>query len=227
MPWSKRLKEFSVKNKNLLSIWAGSALLLSVFIKIMDSIFQTGEIHRLDLLAFSLVEKIRSPLMTTLEKTFTSLGSTKTIIFLTLTVIVILWISKQRWIALYMLLVTIGARLGTLLIKFEIARDRPQIIPHLVKARGFSFPSGHSFVSASVYLALYLIACGFVKNQKPRIFIFCFAFLLIILISSSRVYLGVHYLSDIMAGVSIGTAWTLFLSPIFLRKRNDLRVDRS
>lgn len=86
-------------------------------------------------------------------------------------------------------------------------RPRPDFLIRLVNVEGYSYPSGHSLSGAAVYFTLAILLC-----QESRSFIvLSFASLLIFLISLSRVYLGVHYISDVMAGVLLGIAWAALL----------------
>lgn len=95
------------------------------------------------------------------------------------------------------------------LVKAHVARPRPMVVPHLVEVGNMSFPSGHSADSAVVYLTLAALATQVTRDPLVRRYIVAVAILLVGAIGCSRVYLGVHWPSDVAAGWSFGTLWAL------------------
>ena len=95
------------------------------------------------------------------------------------------------------------------LIKHVIARTRPDLVPHLVEASGYSFPSGHSANSAIIYLTLAALASQVIRTRAARAYLFGVAILIAGAVGISRIYLGVHWPSDVLAGWSFGTLWAL------------------
>ncbi len=95
------------------------------------------------------------------------------------------------------------------LIKVQVARPRPDVVPHLVEVSHMSFPSGHAASSAVVYLTLAGLASQVTPNRVARRYMLSVAILLVGAIGCSRVYLGVHWPSDVLAGWSFGTLWAL------------------
>ena len=95
------------------------------------------------------------------------------------------------------------------LIKHVIVRARPDLVPHLVEASGYSFPSGHSANSALVYLTLAALGSQVTRGRAMRAYLFGAAILISGAVGVSRVYLGVHWPSDVAAGWSFGTLWAL------------------
>jgi membrane-associated phospholipid phosphatase len=95
------------------------------------------------------------------------------------------------------------------LLKGEVARPRPTLVPHWVDAANASFPSGHAAGSAMVYLTLAALATQVVRDRAARRYFLVAAILLVGAIGTSRVYLGVHWPSDVLAGWSFGTLWAL------------------
>ncbi len=95
------------------------------------------------------------------------------------------------------------------LIKAEVARPRPDLVPHWVDVANASFPSGHAAGSATVYLTIAALASQVVRDGAARRYIVVAAILLVGAIGTSRVYLGVHWPSDVLAGWSFGTLWAL------------------
>jgi len=93
------------------------------------------------------------------------------------------------------------------LLKLAVGRDRPVIVPHLTEAGGASFPSGHSFNAALVYIALALAFAALTPRPRLRWMLILCAAVLSLAIAFSRVWLGVHFPSDALAGWSGGAAW--------------------
>lgn len=106
-----------------------------------------------------------------------------------------------------------GAILGGLL-KAMFARPRPEVVPHLVEVHSLSFPSGHSLNSAIVYLTLAILLARELAHWRLRIYVVTVAATLVLLIGFSRVYLGVHFPSDVLAGWSLGAGWALAMGII-------------
>ena len=95
------------------------------------------------------------------------------------------------------------------LIKNKVLRARPELVPHLVPASGYSFPSGHAASSAVVYLTISAIAGQVTPDRAIRRYLLGCAILLVGMIGTSRVYLGVHWPIDVLVGWSFGTLWAL------------------
>ncbi|WP_338466013.1 phosphatase PAP2 family protein [Novosphingobium sp. ZN18A2] len=105
------------------------------------------------------------------------------------------------------------------LLKIAIARPRPEIVPHLTHATGMSFPSGHSFNSAAIYLAMALTFGALSQRRRIRVLLVAGAFTLSSAIALSRVWLGVHHPTDVIAGWLGGTGWALFAYALSHRSR--------
>lgn len=113
--------------------------------------------------------------------------------------------AEAGWIAVSL----IGASLIDNGLKAWIARPRPALVPHLAQVTDASFPSGHAMVSAALYLTLALMLADGAKGWAPRVALVAFASLIVVLIGCTRVFLGVHWPSDVLAGWLFGTAWAL------------------
>ena len=150
---------------------------------------------------------IGPPWLETAARDVTSLGS---IVVLTLIVLIVagLFYSLRRRREALTLLITSGGGLGlTNLLKDLFGRSRPDPIYRAVEATTSSFPSGHAMLSAVVFLTLAAICMGYVSRHLVRIYIMSVAVTLTLVIGISRIYLGVHWLTDVLAGWSIGAAW--------------------
>jgi undecaprenyl-diphosphatase len=105
----------------------------------------------------------------------------------------------------------IGASLLNIGLKSLIHRARPEVVPHLVEAFNSSFPSGHAMSSAAIYLTIAITLTGAQPHPGGRIYVMAFAVVLVMLIGASRVFLGVHWPSDVLAGWALGGAWALLV----------------
>lgn len=103
----------------------------------------------------------------------------------------------------------IGASTLNALLKLVLQRPRPDIVPHLAQVSSASFPSGHAMTAAAVYLTLGVMLAQAQPSRWARAYLLGFATLLVLLIGCSRVYLGVHWPSDVLAGWCFGSSWAL------------------
>ncbi len=104
-----------------------------------------------------------------------------------------------------------GGAMSTLL-KLIFARQRPDLVPHLIDVRSLSFPSGHAMNSAIVYLTLGALLARVEKRASVRVYLLSAAITLTLIIGFSRVYLGVHWPSDVIAGWCVGATWAVLSS---------------
>lgn len=109
-------------------------------------------------------------------------------------------------------------------IKRLVGRERPEIVPHLMEAGGASFPSGHSFNSAVVYIAIALAFATLSRRQSVRFTIIGAAMVLSAAVAWSRVWLGVHFPSDVTAGWLGGAGWA-FLAAALLQRSAEKAAD--
>ena len=109
--------------------------------------------------------------------------------------------------------------IGNHLLKLFFHRARPTILPHMVTEHSFSFPSGHATASTLLYGTLIFVMALFFKEKTPRLIAQIIVGLLIFSIVVSRIYLGVHYPSDVLAGVLFGSSWLLFTYPYYKHKK--------
>ena len=174
----------------------------------------------IDKLAYNiLVEKLRSPTLTIFMKTITKLSNTTFIVALAILLTLLfqfLW--KKEKIAMLIPTNLVIIALINQILKLIFQRDRP-IGYRLIEMTGYSFPSGHAMVSMAFYGLLIYIIYHLIKKKSLRITIVTINIIIIFLIGISRVYLGVHYLSDVVTGYSISIIYLLFLAKI-LKKYN-------
>lgn len=139
----------------------------------------------------------------------TSLGGVPALTLITLVVVLYLVVSRRfQNAALVAGAVTGGAVLTTVL-KMGFSRPRPELVDHLVTVQNMSFPSGHATSSAVVYLTLGALLARTERQWAVRAYVFAVAGFLTLLVGVSRVFLGVHYPTDVLAGWTLGAAWAL------------------
>ena len=112
--------------------------------------------------------------------------------------------------AAFVFLASVGGWMLNDLLKEVFARPRPQVVPHLRQVMSLSFPSGHALTSAAVYLTLGALLMRVAQSRLAKFYCMFIAMLATLLIGSTRVYLGVHYPTDVLAGWLIGISWALF-----------------
>jgi len=120
-----------------------------------------------------------------------------------------LLIKRHRWYSIKVAAIALTSTAMMLLLKNIFSRQRP-LIPLLKPALGYSFPSGHSMMSFSFYGLLIYLAYKYVENPFLRNLLIGSLIVLILLIGFSRIYLRVHYTSDVLAGFSVGIIWLVF-----------------
>lgn len=121
--------------------------------------------------------------------------------------LLILWGFKKIKTAAFLLLATGGGLYLDLFFKSVFCRPRPVIENPVISVATYGFPSGHAIVSACFYGALIYLTFKYIKNIRLKVLIISSLCILILLIDISRVYLGVHYPSDVIAGMSLGIFW--------------------
>ena len=105
------------------------------------------------------------------------------------------------------------------LLKNAYDRPRPDVAPHLVEVYSGSFPSGHAMLWAATYLTLAALIAHLEVKRRAKVLVFALALLLMAAIGFSRVYLGVHWPSDVAAGWCVGAAWAIFAWLMLIRLR--------
>lgn len=137
----------------------------------------------------------------------TALGGAAIIVLVTLAMLVYLLLKKNYPFLWMIIIATIGGALISIGFKELFSRERPPIEYHLLTVTSLSFPSGHATMSSVVYLTHGVLLAKFQSAKKLKIYFILVAATLVFLIGISRIYLGVHYPTDVVAGWSIGIAW--------------------
>jgi undecaprenyl-diphosphatase len=201
-------------------LWLGvTAMAIGVFVDITRELLE-GEVDAIDRAIVLAVARVRTPWVTVAAVDLTALGSITVVALFSILAVVTLLVLRDRRGALQILSAFGGAVLWTQVMKDLIDRPRPAVVPRLVSVSGFSYPSGHSLAAASVYLTISILVSQHLQTTRARIAVFAVAGFIIMLVALSRVYLGVHYPTDVAGGIALGGAWAFLLASAFsLRDR--------
>ncbi len=186
------------------------------FVGLAGEVFE-GETHAFDtaiLLALRVSGDPADPLgpawLEEFGRDVTALGGFGVLAFLTLAVAGFLWLQGNRR-SLWLILFSVGGgQLISTLAKYGFDRPRPDLVPHGMAVYTSSFPSGHSMMSAVTYLTLAALVARVQPTRALKAYVLALAVLLTVSIGISRVYLGVHWPTDVLAGWTAGAAWALF-----------------
>lgn len=189
----------------LLSVFSAALL---AFFGIAKMIFREKK-ETFDQHAFKFLTERVNEMNTDLMQVFTFLGTHTFLIPANLILIAyFLFIKKHRWYSIKVPVVAISSLLLMFVLKLIFHRDRP-LSPLLEAARGYSFPSGHATMSITFYGLMIFIVWHYIKQSWLKWSLTIILVFLVIFIGISRVYLRVHYASDVLAGFCVGLMWLL------------------
>lgn len=170
-----------------------------------------------------------TPLLTHIARIITFFGSVSFIAAASIGTALILTLRRSWYRLLAFVLGMGGGSLLNILLKHFFHRQRPVLENPLVTLSSFGFPSGHTMGSTLFYGLLAIIVAYSVRKSRWRVFISCAAALWVALIGLSRIYLGAHYLTDVLGAIAVGLAWLAFCwtGVETLRKWRGRRYDAS
>jgi membrane-associated phospholipid phosphatase len=149
--------------------------------------------------------------LTDVFRAITTLGNFVTLVVVTVIAIAVLWRRRERTDAMFVAFAFLGAQVLSSGMKLGFRRERPFFPDPLATESTFSFPSGHALVSLAVYGSIALVLGRRLRRRSDRIVLFGATGVLVLAIGFSRLYLGVHFLSDVLAGFAAGAAWVALL----------------
>ena len=152
-----------------------------------------------------------------LARDFTGLGGVGILGLITAASVVYLLMMRKRHAAVFVAAAVGGGMLLSSLFKAGFDRPRPDLVPHLAYVYTTSFPSGHSMMSAVAYLTLGALLARLHHGRGVQTFIVAVAILITLMVGASRVYLGVHWPTDVLAGWAAGAAWACVCWLVALR----------
>jgi undecaprenyl-diphosphatase len=213
--WMASLWDASHPERRLLLTLALSAFALWAFIEIAEEMVE-GDSQTFDM---RLLMALRSaadptlpfgpPWLREMMRDITALGSTVVLLIVTLATTGFLVLAKNRRAALLVLVAVFGGALISSLLKLGFDRPRPDLVLRTTTVYTASFPSGHAMMSAVVYLTLGAMIAATQHGRRLKLYILGLSLLLTLIVGCSRVYLGVHWPTDVLAGWSLGAAWAI------------------
>ena len=214
----------------LLATLGMSAAALWLFVSIADEVVE-GETQGWDrriLLALRDAGDPASPWgphwVEEMARDFTALGGVAVLALLTATAVGYLWLSGKRHAAIAVTLAVVGGQIASTLLKLGFDRDRPDLVPHGAFVYTASFPSGHSMMAAVTYLTLGALLAKVHASIRLKTYLLSLACFFTLLVGVSRVYLGVHWPTDVLAGWTMGAAWAFACSVLvqWLQRRGEV-----
>lgn len=194
---------------------ASATSILWLFIEVAEEVLE-GATHEIDtaiLMAFRSAASPADPLgpkwFAEFVRDVSGLGSAGVLSLLVAATAIFLLLSGRYRTTLFVLAATVGGGLVSTLLKESFARPRPDLVAHGSYVNTASFPSGHAMMSAVIYLTLGAMIARLLPGRWLKFYVMSVATLLAGLIGVSRVYLGVHWPSDVLAGWAAGAAWAL------------------
>jgi undecaprenyl-diphosphatase len=194
-------------------LFVGVALILvcvTLFAALADEVME-GDTLPFDRAVLLWMNHHATPQLTGLALDVTALGAGTVVWLVVVIASVFLWSSRHRWSAALLWVSIAGSGLINTIMKLFFHRERPHLFPWRVPYAGLSsFPSGHSMTSMVCYATLAYLIARLVPSAFLRRFTIGVAAVIVVLIGLSRMYLGVHYPTDVAAGFIMGLAWASF-----------------
>jgi undecaprenyl-diphosphatase len=144
-----------------------------------------------------------------MARDFTAMGGVALLAFLSVATCGFLAMRHRYATMVYIVAAVVGGLIISTLLKFSINRARPDLVPHLSIVETPSFPSGHSLMAAVVYLTLGVLMAQTQPNRRLRAYLISLAIVLVLAVGISRVYVGVHWPTDVVSGWLVGASWAL------------------
>ena len=155
------------------------------------------------------LEPIGSPAVQEAARDITALGGVMVLTIVTGIAIGFLVLDGKRRMAVFVAVAVLSGMLAGVVLKRVFHRSRPDIVPHAVYVDSTSFPSGHSMMSAVTYLTLGALLARSHEQRRFRAYFLLLAVLLTVMVGITRVYLGVHWPTDVLGGWCVGAAWAM------------------
>ena len=198
------------------------------FLEIAEDVIE-GDNKSLDVAIFMALRSPTNPLaplgppwFQELARDITALGSPIILAIVVIATLGLLMLSGNRRTAAFLLASTSGGAVLSMLLKHFIGRPRPDLVPHATQVFSASFPSGHAMLATVVYLTVAALSVRLLPTRILQVYLMAIAVTLSVLIGISRIYLGVHWPSDVLGGWAAGASWALvcWLVAWFFQFRN-------
>lgn len=189
----------------------GAVAAVAVFAAIASAVSE-GLTQSFDERVLQWFESHRSPLLDLVMLEITTLGTGVVLIMIVLVASVFLWQTQHRWSVYLLMLGVVGGKLINTLLKGLFERPRPSVVQWATDVHSASFPSGHAMSSMVVYGSVAYLVARLDTRKRTRHTTWILAIIVICAVGVSRMYLGVHYPSDVIAGFIGGIAWLAFVA---------------
>jgi membrane-associated phospholipid phosphatase len=189
-------------------------VVLGAFLKLTLEVFQDSRVTRFDDAIMSWVVAHRSEALNHAAVDVTALGSRTLVTLFALGGLFVLIVARDLRGALHLVLALVGSTWMIEGLKGFLERPRP-LGHRLVEAGGYSYPSGHAVSAAVLYVTLALVGSRHFKGPAYRHMLIALAVATTLLVAASRVYLGVHYPTDVASGTALGAGWAVLLASFF------------
>jgi len=150
--------------------------------------------------------------LSVIVRDITALGSNWVLLYMMISLSAILWCSQRRLDAMKILMMTVGGVAISLGLKYVFERARPDLVPHLIEVYSPSFPSGHASMSMVCFLGMAVVLSRNWAHAQARHLFIIMAIFSAVLVGVSRIMLGVHWPTDVIAGWGIGILWVLLVN---------------
>lgn len=196
------------------------------FAELADEI-EDGETHEFDR-AVMLAIQGGPQWLDLVARDITSLGGTAVLVLLTVAALGYLLLVRKWSAAIFVAVSIVGGTLISTALKHIFDRPRPDVVPHAVEVTSASFPSGHAMLAMTTFLTLGAVLAEVQPTRSSRVYLISWAVLLALLVGTSRVYLGVHWPTDVLAGWCVGSAWALLCGSValWLQRRGIIEAAR-
>jgi undecaprenyl-diphosphatase len=219
-----------VKLRTLVAL-AAAACAAGIFLALADDVVE-GETQQLDeavLLSFREESDRDDPIgprwVEEMARDVTALGGTVVLTFITLAVTVFFLLQRKWHLGAYVAAAVMSGMIASSLLKSGFDRPRPDLVAHGQHVYTASFPSGHSMIAAVAFLTLGALVASAQKDRAMRLYILGLAALLTMAVGVSRVYLGVHWPTDVLGGWSAGAGWALLCWAISRQLRDRGQIE--
>ena len=204
-----------------------------MFVELADEVTE-GDTQKFDEWAIEVLRRCDDPAtpigprwLHEAARDITGLGGVMVLSLTSLAVAGYLWMAKKYHAMWLVIIATTSGLIVSTVLKRSFDRDRPDIVPHLSHVYTSSFPSGHSMLSAVVYLTLGALLARLAPGLAIKIYFIAVALGLTFLVGVSRVFMGVHYPTDVLAGWTAGLVWAIlcWLAARYLQRRGAVEKD--
>lgn len=208
------MKKFDLKKILLIVI----PIILFAFLALY---IQAGYSIRFENWVYAEAVEHMNPFLTNIIRIITHLGDP--IIVTSITILLVIIPKTRKKVGYPMAAAVIVSEALNLILKEIFARERPNIL-QLVNETTYSFPSGHAMINITVYTMLGIFAIKYIRSKKIKISVIIMCIIMPLIISFSRVYLGVHYAGDVLGGMLLGFAVTVFIYALLKKEEKLLQA---